>query len=81
MAVEVARYQFSSWARKGIASTITEKDDLGEGTSNLKERAQIILPVSLNGTGLSKKFTLIGPGDIIGINSDITRTYQRKLFA
>ena len=75
MAIEVARYQFHSWARKGIASTITEKDDLGKGTSTLKERAEIILPVSLNGTGLTKDFTLIGPGDIIGVNRDmIVRT-------
>ena len=75
MAIEVARYQFHSWARKGIASTITEKDDLGKGTSTLKERAEITLPVSLNGTGLTKDFTLIGPGDIIGVNRDmIVRT-------
>jgi hypothetical protein len=71
MSIEIARYQFHSWARKGIASKITEKDDLGGGSSLQKERAEITLPVDVNGTGLTKNLTLIGPGDIIGINRDM----------
>ncbi len=71
MSIEVARYQFHSWARKGISSAITEKDDLGTGSSTLEERAEIVLPVSLNGAGLTKSFALIGPGDIIGVNRDM----------
>ena len=75
MSIEIARYQFHSWARKGISSGITEKDDLGAGTSVLKERAEILLPVSLNSTVLSKNFAMIGPGDVIGVNRDmIVRT-------
>jgi hypothetical protein len=71
MSTEVARYQFHAWARKGIAGTITEKDDLGEGTSTLTERARISLPVTLNGAGLTKAFSLVGPGDIMGVNRDM----------
>ncbi len=71
MSIEIARYQFHSWARKGIANRITEGDDLGAGTSTVIERAQIPIGVSLNSTGLSKTFLLIGPGDIVGINSDM----------
>lgn len=72
---EVGRYQFHSWTRKGISSGILENDDLGTGGSLNKERAEIIVPVSLNGAGLSKNFALIGPGDIIGLNRNmIVRT-------
>jgi len=71
MSIEVARYQFHSWSRKGISTGIAEKDDLGTDTSAIMERAEITLPVSLNGAGLSKKFALIGPGDIIGVNRDM----------
>lgn len=75
MSVEIARYQFHSWSRKGIATNITETDDLGAGTSTNKERAEVSIPVSLNEAGMSKNFMLIGPGDIIGINRDmIVRT-------
>lgn len=73
--IEVARYQFNSWARKGISSRIGEPDTLGENVPSAAERAQVSIPVDLNGTGLSKDFELIGPGDIIGINRDmIVRT-------
>src|SRR6185436_3690136 len=75
MGIEISRYQFHSWARKGIASTISEPDDLGSGASTLKERAAINLPVLLNLEPRSKDFSLIRPGDIIGINRDmIVRT-------
>jgi hypothetical protein len=75
MAIEISRYQFHSWARKGISSTIEEADDLGEGGSVQTQRARINLPVLLNTTPVTKGFSLIGPGDIIGINRDmIVRT-------
>lgn len=73
--IEISRYQFHSWARKGIASTIEEADDLGAGGSTQMQRAEITLPVVLNTTPVAKGFSLIGPGDIIGINRDmIVRT-------
>ncbi len=71
MSIEIARYQFHSWARRGIAGSITEGDDLGAGTSGTLERAEVSLGVSLNGTGLTKRFSLIGPGDIVGVNRDM----------
>jgi len=75
MGIEISRYQFHSWARKGIASTIEEPDDLGSGGSSQKQRAEINLPVLLNTTPVEKGFGLVGPGDIIGINRDmIVRT-------
>ena len=73
--MEIAKYQFHSWTRRGIASMISEKDDLGANTSTTKERVGISLPVLLNDSALSKNFNLIGPGDIIGVNRDmIVRT-------
>jgi len=75
MSVETARYQFHSWARKGIANNIVEGDDLGSGASGTMERVQVPVGVTLNGEGLTKNFVLIGPGDIIGVNRDmIVRT-------
>lgn len=75
MSVEIARYQFHPWARKGIATNITEGDDLGSGSGTTVERAEVPVAVSLNEHGLSKSFSLIGPGDIIGVNHQmIVRT-------
>ncbi len=71
MSVEIARYQFHSWARKGIAGNIIEGDDLGAGGAATVERAEVPVQVSLNGAGLAKNFALIGPGDITGINHDM----------
>ncbi|SJM95717.1 conserved hypothetical protein [Crenothrix polyspora] len=69
MSVEIARYQFHAWARKGIAANIVEGDDLGSGTASVKEHAEIPISVTLNATAVTKNFSLIGPGDIIGIDS------------
>lgn len=71
MSIEIARYQFHSWARKGIANNITESDDLGAGTSSVLERAEVSIGVALNDAGFSKTFSLIGPGDVVGINRDM----------
>jgi hypothetical protein len=75
MAIEIAKYQFHSWARKGISSNIIEPDTLGTGASAQIERAQIPVTVKANASDVTKKFTLIGPGDIIGMNrSMVIRT-------
>lgn len=75
MSVEIARYQFHAWARKGIAANIIEGDDLGAGTATVKEHAEIPISVMLNSTAITKNFSLIGPGDIIGIDTNmIVRT-------
>jgi hypothetical protein len=73
--VEIARYQFHSWARRGLAGNISERDDLGAGTAATLERAEVAVGVSLNEAGLTKQFSLLGPGDITGVNRDmIVRT-------
>ena len=68
MAVTVAKYTFGSWLRKGIAANINEADNLGQGTSTVKERATVPVDVSVNAQPVPKKFSLLGPGDVIGIN-------------
>ncbi|MDR8391884.1 hypothetical protein NC796_12065 [Aliifodinibius sp. S!AR15-10] len=66
------RYQFLSWARRGIASQISEKDTLGQSDGSAVERAQIPIKVSLNaGAPTVKNFTLFGPGDVTGIQQDM----------
>ena len=42
MAIEIARYQFHSWARKGIAATVAEQDDLGAGTSGPRKEPPLL---------------------------------------
>ncbi len=75
MTIEVARYQFHSWARRGMSANITDADDLGSGTVHTRERATVPVALKANATDVSKNFALIGPGDIIGINRDmIVRT-------
>ncbi|WP_027155704.1 hypothetical protein [Mesorhizobium sp. WSM2561] len=77
--ISVGRYTFSSWLRRGIGTRITQPDSLGAGTSGVPERATVPIDVSLNGTGISKNFALIGPGDIIGINPHmVVRTEPRN---
>jgi hypothetical protein len=68
MTITVANYTFSSWLRKGIGNRITETDNLGAGATPTKERATVPIDVTLNSDGVHKDFSLIGPGDIIGIN-------------
>jgi hypothetical protein len=71
MTIEVARYQFHSWARRGMSANIIDVDDLGAGTVHTKERAEIEIALEVNAEDASKHFALIGPGDIIGINRDM----------
>jgi hypothetical protein len=79
MGIEISRYQFHSWARKGIASTIEEPDDLGAETSVVTQRAHINVPLLLNENTEAKDFSLTGPGDVIGINRDmIVRTQPMR---
>ena len=68
-----AEYKFFSWARKGIAANITEKDTLGKTDGTQTERAIVPINITLNTTIAvpQKNFTLVGPGDIIGIQPDM----------
>ena len=70
MAIEIGRYQFHSWSRKGIAANIAAADDFGAASAPELERALVPIGVALNGAGMSKNFALVGPGDIVGINSE-----------
>ena len=80
MAIEIGRYQFHPWGRKGISANIAEGDDLGAGTAANLERAVVPLGVSLNGAAQTKNFAIVSPGDIIGVNRDmIVRTEPRHL--
>jgi len=71
-------YQFHSWARKSIASLITTPDDLGSGTAGSSGREEILLDIEVSGQNVPKKFSIAGPGDIIGIRQEmIVRTDPR----
>src|SRR5688572_2133695 len=82
MAIDVAKYQFQSWSRKGIGAHINEQDTLGNPAAPLPaaERASVPIGVSINATPQTpKNFALIGPGDIIGVHRDmIVRTEPRN---
>ncbi len=82
MTIEVATYQFQSWARRGISAQINEQDTLARSGATLppQERASVPVGVSINGAPQpGKDFALIGPGDIIGIHRDmVVRTEPRN---
>ena len=82
MAIEVAKYQFLSWARKGIAAHINEPDTLGNPGAALPpgDRATVPVGVSINSSPQTPKdFGLIGAGDIVGVHRDmIVRTEPRN---
>jgi hypothetical protein len=68
MTITVGRYTFGSWMRKGLGRSIEEADTLGASDGTLLERATVPVDVKVNAQGVSKKFALLGPGDIVGIN-------------
>ena len=74
------QYQFLSWLRRGIAADIAEADTLGKAPGTAKERATVPIAVTINTTITENKaFSLIGPGDITGIqNAMIVRTEPRN---
>ena len=64
------RYQFLSWARRGIARHVAEKDTLGKTNGVAEERARIPLRVKLNTGDIEQHhLALTGPGDITGIST------------
>jgi len=76
MAEEILpHYSFLPWLRQGISNQITEVENKGSGSSgdNL-ERAAIDLKLKIQGNGatvseIDQEAQLIGPGDIVGINT------------
>lgn len=74
------QYNFFSWSRRGISANVQETDTLGANSGTQPERAVVTVNIKLN-TNLSVpplNFSLQGPGDITGINSDmVVRTEPR----
>jgi hypothetical protein len=66
------KYQFLSWARRGIARHITSVDTLGKSAGEATERASIPIAIEINSSLTeNKEFSLIGPGDVTGMQSSI----------
>ncbi len=77
--IQVAKYTFSPWMRKGISSNILTVDDLGSGAVSSGERAKVPVDVVVNTETVPKLFSLMGPRDVIGINPNmIIRTEPRN---
>ena len=78
MAGRIASYTFLPWLRQGIASVIDQVDTLG-APSTSPERATLDVGFDLNGQPLSNTVSLIGPGDVVGINPRaVVRTDPRR---
>ena len=68
--MSLGKYQFLSWARRGISRHIIEKDTLGKSDGTAEERARLPVSVQLNSGGAeTQNFALTGPGDVTGINT------------
>ncbi len=65
------KYQFLSWARRGIASNIEELDTLGKAPGTAKERARVPVTLHVNDTDETKTFALLGAADITGLHADM----------
>ncbi len=75
MSLTVGKYTFSAWLRKGIGRDIIESDALGASNGTVLERAIVPMDVAVNSRPVHKEFSLMGPGDVIGINPDnVVRT-------
>jgi hypothetical protein len=67
------QYSFLSWARKGIANSISAT--AGPSVS----RAEIKLNVVLNGENVAQNIQLYGPQDVVGVNPNmVIRTEPRN---
>jgi hypothetical protein len=71
-------YQFHSWARKSIANDIPTEDHLGVGDPPPEDKIIVPVTVTVSQQPVNKQFAIAGPGEIIGINSEmIVRTDPR----
>ena len=78
MTLTVGKYTFTAWLRRGIGGSISEPDTFGASGGAVKERASIPVDVTVNANAVHKDFTLLGPGDVVGINPNIVvRTEPR----
>lgn len=78
MSLTVGRYTFGAWLRRGIGRSINEPDTLGAAPGAVLERATVPVDVQVNTLAVHKDFSLLGPGDVVGINPDaVVRTEPR----
>lgn len=78
MSLTVGRYTFGAWLRRGIGRSINETDTLGTSGGPVQERATVPVDVMVNTLPVEKDFSILGPGDVIGINPDVVvRTEPR----
>lgn len=71
-------YTFLPWLRQGIAAEIGVTDNLG-GPTVEPERATVEVSFKIGTESISKPAHLLGPGDIVGINSRaIVKTEPRN---
>lgn len=78
MSDPIASYTFLPWLRQGMASQIKTVDTFG-AASGVTLRAQVKITLDVNGTPVPKDVELVGPGDVIGVNSQaIVRTEPRN---
>jgi hypothetical protein len=74
--MSLARYSYLAWLRRGAANAITVP-------ATTKSRADVRVSLAVNdgvttGAPIEKDFKLMGPGDVIGLNSDlVVRTEPR----
>ncbi len=78
----LATYAFLPWVRQGIATAVKTQDSLGQ-PSGVIERATVDVGVGVNNAlQIDKTVDIVGPGDVIGINSRaIVKTEPRRLVA
>lgn len=67
----LANYSFLPWMKKGLSTKVQEDDELDGSTNSSNQRPTINVKVKLNGNlAHSEEVQIIGPGDIVGINSN-----------
>lgn len=68
MTITVGKYTFTPWLRKGIGARINETDNLAGAATTVLERATVPVDVQVNTEPIHKVFSLLAPGDVVGIN-------------
>jgi hypothetical protein len=61
-------YTFLPWLRQGIGGRIDTVDPLGANPGAPQERATVDIHFDVNTAEVSNSVSLVGPGDVIGIN-------------
>lgn len=80
MSKQLTAYTFLPWLRQGMVSKIKQQDNLGVGDGVvLRNSVRVSLQVNNEPNFASQDVQLIGPGDVIGINSRaVVRTEPRN---